>query len=267
MSPLCGYRRPMADRTRGDGWWQASDDKWYPPELLDAPRPQWTTTDLVPIVVAQTSTMVGAPNAVVAWILATSVASVLTAIGALNLASAVRSSFEPVVVDDAFTHVEETWVVVLAFMAMSVGSLVAGILLIVWLFKTSNAMESRGPIGRSWSSGWAVGGWFLPLANLVIPKLVFSEMERIAQVPYGGVPIAEQWKPYPRSRISDLWWLMWVSSSVVGFAAYWVGSLSAGDNEPIAWALTVWAISLLLTAGAGVALVVTLRRFVRVANQ
>lgn len=257
----------MADRTRGDGWWQASDDKWYPPELLDAPRPQWPTTDLVPIVVAPTSTMVVSPNSAIGWTLATSLASVLTALGALNLASVIRSSVEPVVVDDAFTHVGETGVVVLALMAMSIGSLVSAILLIVWLFKTSNAMDSRGPIGRSWSSGWAVGGWFLPLASLIIPKLVFSEMERIAQVPYGGVPIGERWKPYPRSRISDLWWLMWVSSSVVGFAAYWIGTLSEGDNDPIAWALTVWAFSLLLTSGAGVALAATLRHFVRAANQ
>lgn len=264
---MVGYRRTMADRTRGDGWWQASDDKWYPPELLDAPRPQWQTTDLVPIVVAPSAATVSAPNAAIAWMLATSAASVLTALGALNLASVIRSSPDPVIVDNAFTHVGETGVVVLALLALSVGSLVSGILFIIWLFKASNAMDRRGPIGRSWSSGWAIGGWFIPLASLVIPKLVFAELERIAQVPYGGVPIGERWKPYPRSGISDLWWLMWVSASVVGFVGYWIGTLPEVENEPVAWALTIWAISLLMTAGAGVALVVTLRSFVRAANQ
>lgn len=32
---------------------------------------------------------------------------------------------------------------------------------------------------RKWSSKWAIGGWFIPLANLFIPFLVMRESERI----------------------------------------------------------------------------------------
>lgn len=260
------YRPTMADRRRGDGWWQASDGKWYPPELLDAPHPQWPTTDQVPVVVAPTSTSVPSPNAAIAWIIAASAVTALTALAGLNLASVIRSSLEPPLVGNEFTHVGETGLAVLGLVAQSIVSVVSGILVMIWLFKASTALDGRGPMGRSWSSAWAVACWFIPFASLVIPKMVFSEMEKIAKVPYGGVPIGDRWRAYTRSTVADLWWFLWLAGSVLPSVGYYVGVLSDGGNDAIAWALTIASMGLFLAAGSGVALVATLRRFVREAN-
>ncbi len=44
---------------------------------------------------------------------------------------------------------------------------------------------------RKWSSKWAIGGWFIPLANLFIPFLVMRESERIIKRSLGNSKIQE----------------------------------------------------------------------------
>ena len=56
------------------------------------------------------------------------------------------------------------------------------------------SLNRSGAEGRSWSSGWAVGGWFIPLAALVIPRLVLSEIERISHPDNGPAPIGAGWR-------------------------------------------------------------------------
>jgi hypothetical protein len=48
------------------------------------------------------------------------------------------------------------------------------IVLIIWQFRhAKNAEALRGPLGLG--SGWAIGGWFIPLANLVLPALQLGQ--------------------------------------------------------------------------------------------
>jgi hypothetical protein len=96
---------------------------------------------------------------------------------------------------------------------------VAGILFIVWLYKAYRSGESRGAEGRRWGPGWAIGGWFIPLANLVIPKMVVNEIDRMSNPDAGEPPIDDRWKRLPRMRSSDAWWLL----LLLGTAAYWTG--------------------------------------------
>jgi hypothetical protein len=44
---------------------------------------------------------------------------------------------------------------------------------------------------RKWSSKWAIGGWFIPVANLFIPFLVMRESERIIKRSLGDTKIQE----------------------------------------------------------------------------
>jgi len=96
---------------------------------------------------------------------------------------------------------------------------IAGILFIVWLYKAYRSAESRGAAGRRWGPGWAVGGWFIPLANLVIPKMVVNETDRMSNPDCGSPPIEDRWKQLPRMRKSDAWWLL----LLLGTATYWTG--------------------------------------------
>ena len=101
----------------------------------------------------------------------------------------------------------------------SLGMWITGILFIIWLYKAYRSAESRGATGRRWGPGWAIGGWFIPLANLVIPKMVVNETDRMSNPEAGEPPIEDRWKRLPRMRSSDAWWLL----LLVGTAAYWTG--------------------------------------------
>jgi hypothetical protein len=54
----------------------------------------------------------------------------------------------------------------------------AGISFVVWLHRARTNLDDPHSPELTWKRGWAVGGWFLPLANFVIPQLVISEIDR-----------------------------------------------------------------------------------------
>jgi hypothetical protein len=95
----------------------------------------------------------------------------------------------------------------------------AGVLFIIWIYKAYRSAESRGATERRWGPGWAIGGWFIPFANLVIPKMVVNEIDRMSNPESGAPPIDDRWKRLRRMRSSDVWWLL----LLVGTAVYWTG--------------------------------------------
>jgi hypothetical protein len=104
---------------------------------------------------------------------------------------------------------------------------VSGILFIVWFYQAYRSAESHGASGRRWSSGWSIGGWFIPLANLVIPKMVMNEVDRMSNPLAGEPPRDEQWKLMPRSVVSDLWWILFLVGT-----ALWLVGIAAIESEP-----------------------------------
>jgi hypothetical protein len=193
--------------------------------------------------------------------------AVLGAVAGLRLSSVINASGAPAFVDGEPTHISETgtWAFATAIQYLALAT--AGILLVVFLYRTSKALAARGPDAMTWGKGWTIGGWFIPLANLLIPRLVIAELERIAQVPFGGVPIGASWKQAQRSVVTDVWWLMWVGGIVVSWLGTVGGTAATDDNGRFTAFLTVSALSSLLIAGSGVALIVTLRSMARHASQ
>ncbi len=78
----------------------------------------------------------------------------------------------------------------------------------VWCYKAQNVARERG---ANWAAGWAAGGWFIPLANMVIPFLVLKDM---AQAMMGRVP--SYFVP---------WWGLWIGYSLVGIGGAIYGSI------------------------------------------
>lgn len=138
-----------------------------------------------------------------------------------------------------------------------------GVLVIVWTHATSRSLDNRGPIGRRWRGGWTIGAWLIPLANLVIPKLVFNEVEKIAQVPYGGAPIGEEWRTRPRSQLGDLWWLLWIGGVIPSQLIQIVVGDPTGDAGRLAIMLNINSLTYALFAGAGIALAFLVRQIER----
>jgi hypothetical protein len=102
------------------------------------------------------------------------------------------------------------------------------VVIIVWMNKAHKASQTLWYGPRTWSSGWTVGGWFIPFANMIIPKLVLGEIERIAIAPrVNGLSGGRN-----AARGSALGWIWW-AFLVVGMLLLAVGSGLSDANEPL----------------------------------
>jgi ABC-type Fe3+ transport system permease subunit len=92
------------------------------------------------------------------------------------------------------------------------------VLWFVWHFrfaKNAEALGKRDGLG----AGWAIGGWFIPLANFVLGPLQL----------YQSAKHSDPDNPGGQGRVPGIvvvWWILWVLQSLVGF-----GSGRFGVNE------------------------------------
>ncbi|MET8604602.1 DUF4328 domain-containing protein [Streptomyces rubiginosohelvolus] len=89
----------------------------------------------------------------------------------------------------------------------SLAFLVTAVVFIVWFHRTRRNAEVFDPSVQRMGPGWAVGGWFVPVANFWFPYRVASGVwEASAQTrPDGGR------RTVPRTPL-NLWWGAWVVS-------------------------------------------------------
>jgi hypothetical protein len=98
---------------------------------------------------------------------------------------------------------------------------VTGILFLIWFASAYRSAKSRGATETRWGPGWAVGAWFIPFANLVIPKLTMNEIDRMSR-PELTEPIGSAWKQQNPMSTSFWWWATHVGGSLLLGAAAWV---------------------------------------------
>ena len=127
------------------------------------------------------------------------------------------------------------WLVVLA----------SGVVFLVWFYRAYQAADSRGPLRTRWSSGWTIGGWFIPFANLAIPKLVMNEVDRVSHPGNGDPPVGQAWQRQPRLITSDLWWAAWILASVAAI----VETIMAGVDPDAVLPYAAGGAALLTAAG------------------
>ena len=192
----------------------------------------------------------------------TSVVFVAAAYFSLQYATALRS---------ISASVEELDSIELAYLGWSsmslMGLLITGLTVIIWTFQTSKSLDARSPVGRRWRGGWAIGSWFVPFASFVLPKLVFNELEKTARTPYSGDPVGAAWKRQSRSGLGDLWWLLWVSGLVMLQATQIMLSDPLADDGALAVMASLSAVAHALVAGAGVAMMLVVRRIERASRK
>ncbi|MFH2071543.1 MAG: DUF4328 domain-containing protein [Actinomycetota bacterium] len=240
----------MSDRPHGLDWWQAPDGTWYPPEAQPgrpaagrpAPNPDADRPLSPGLVAATQATLIGAVGL-------SAVAAAALAIEAGRFdAAAVRAAVDIT----AALGVAGTALGV-ALMSL-IGSFV---LMVTWAHRAYHAAARRGATGTTWSAGWAIGGWFLPLANLVIPRLVVGEIDRMSHPGAGPEPVEHRWKTQPTLMLGHWWWAATVVSMAllgfgVGVVAEQLDSIALDENLYRA-GLQVAAAGLGLAAGAAAA--------------
>lgn len=98
----------------------------------------------------------------------------------------------------------ELYDAVVAPVAVTLGvlHLVILVLFIVWLFRAhrSDRME---PLHLEHRSGWAIGGWFVPILNLYRPFQMVEDVQRGCRS-WGDAP----------SRVTVWWWLSLLAASI-----------------------------------------------------
>lgn len=210
----------MSDVQQGPDWWLASDGKWYPPQSRPAPPPpplppRPATGFAAPSVPpAPSSVAVGAGLTgwlqalmwLVAGIAGLAVIFYTAAVGFFDeyMAAPVDSFSEQralrewLDMDDAATVV--SGFLVLIWVAMVIVQM-------VWLNRAHKTTQRLWNGERQWSSGWTIGGWFIPAAQFVIPKLVVNEIERIAFADRSSGRVEAGWRNRPTLGIGWVWWL------------------------------------------------------------
>lgn len=93
---------------------------------------------------------------------------------------------------------------------------------LLWQHRAHSNLRALGIGGLRFTPGWAIGWWFVPLANLVRPAQVMSELVRASETPDESVgPVARA-----TPRIVWIWWVIWV---IGGLMTYGIILRSAED--------------------------------------
>jgi hypothetical protein len=81
-------------------------------------------------------------------------------------------------------------------------ALVGGGCFVVWLYRARRNLDALPGTDPLWSTSWTIGSWFVPIANLVQPGLVVSDVAKET------VPVSDE---RDRRRIVTLaraWWIV-----------------------------------------------------------
>jgi hypothetical protein len=110
-----------------------------------------------------------------------------------------------------------SWVAVAVYLATVVAFL-------MWLHRARKNLEPLGALGAQYSSGWAIGAWFLPILNLFRPYQIAQEIYRGSGLNH----TSSAWHAGPGSALIGWWWTAWIISGIIDNVSF---SLSRKTQE------------------------------------
>jgi hypothetical protein len=135
------------------------------------------------------------------------------ATGATLLAEAVSLAFPPITEDQELS--DNPMGVAVIFLVFFLGLLdvmiyiTTVVFFLIWLHRANSNLKVFNPWTRlEHTAGWAVGSFFIPFVNLVVPYHAVREVWR-KSLPPDEVYLAETSPP----ASFPLWWLFWLTSS------------------------------------------------------
>ena len=87
------------------------------------------------------------------------------------------------------------------------------VLFCVWIYRANYNARQLGATDMQFSPGWAVGWYFIPIANLWKPYQAMCEIWQASADP-------AHWQQQPRGAILPLWWTFFLLSNFVGNASF-----------------------------------------------
>jgi Domain of unknown function (DUF4328) len=96
--------------------------------------------------------------------------------------------------------------------------LVTAAIFIAWFHDAYKNVGRLGVNGLRWSSGWAIGAWFVPFLNLVRPKAILNDIWRGSD-PKARVGSTLGWDDSPPA-LYQVWWGLWILAALFDRIAY-----------------------------------------------
>ncbi|MFJ3303363.1 DUF4328 domain-containing protein [Streptomyces sp. NPDC086549] len=98
----------------------------------------------------------------------------------------------------------------LAARAQLTALLISTVVFLCWFYRVRVNAEVFNPFGHSKKRGWAIGGWFTPVANLWFPRRITLDIWD-ASTPWGA---------RGSHGLVNAWWTLWLLSLFADRAAY-----------------------------------------------
>ncbi|WP_344629781.1 DUF4328 domain-containing protein [Streptomyces glaucosporus] len=125
---------------------------------------------------------------------------------------------------------------------------------LMWFHRSRLNAEAFDAAGQRMGAGWAVGAWFVPVANLWLPKRIADDVWDASSPPGADGTVR-----YRASRGPlNAWWALWLAANVLsGIAGAWYEEAETFQEAGGAAVLNA------LSGGVGVLAAVLAIRFVR----
>lgn len=88
---------------------------------------------------------------------------------------------------------------------------------IVWFHRLYTNLRALGATDVRFSSGWAIGAWFVPFLNLWRPKQIADDIWR-ASDPDADTVSGAHWRGRPVAGVVHVWWGLYLLSNLVNQA-------------------------------------------------
>lgn len=122
----------------------------------------------------------------------------------------------------------------------------SGIPFIAWFHRAYKNLPLLG-ISPRFSSNWAIGCWFIPFANWVLPGMIGDEIWRAGR-PQASAPRAEDW------NLARIWWGVYIGSGLLGMLLLFAVR-AAGSARGFAFVLALSAVMVVVSAVLAIAFV------------
>ena len=86
---------------------------------------------------------------------------------------------------------------------------------LMWLYRAHSNLFALLPTNLQFSSGWAVGWWFIPFANLVKPFQVVREVWSESSPEVDAEPSFLSANAHSAPTFMGLWWAFWLASNIL----------------------------------------------------
>jgi len=121
------------------------------------------------------------------------------------------------------------------FSVLQIGGLLVipiAVVTMIWMFRMASNLRALGRQGQTWSSAWAMAGWFLPPGFVyAIPWLMFRELWK------GSDPAITRgdgrWKSGRVPPLIDVWWVLYGLLPLLGLftTGQLIAQLNSGDDD------------------------------------